>query len=280
MRAAEASTIMPEPSTPPDAGDECERAESPRRESIHSLPALRVAREANPALWRAFQTSSETLPAHSTATLITRIETTSDPLLLWEIHLELERRGIHPIFRHPKNHGTGQLRYITWLGDVHWFTRQNPTHRPYFDTWRRLFSPITDSWHATAASIFEFGWIRHKSATYYARGLALDDDDRRPLMTIKTSRQSARKRQLDNAEDMRHAITSHAMVNPDKSGKRTPGDIARRRYRIWKTYVLADQSERTATRMFNAIYGEEIERRNFVKQLETIDQAWREFGGQ
>src|SRR4051812_34811428 len=93
-RAAEASMTMLDPSTPSDAGDECERAESTRRESIHSLPALRAAREANPALWRAFQTSIEILTTHSTSTLITRIETTSDPLLLWEIHLELERRGI------------------------------------------------------------------------------------------------------------------------------------------------------------------------------------------
>lgn len=262
---------MLEPSTPPpDAESE--------RETILSIPFLKAAKEANPALWRAFKESAEVVPAADTSTLIARIETTADPLMLWEIHQELERRDIPPAFRYPKNHDTGQMRFITWLSDLHWHIKR-ARQGPRFRSWRRLFAPAGESWHESAKKVFEYGWTRNQNASYYAKGLALTDDDRLDLMTIKTSKQIARQRQLKQSEEMRRAISSHAIANAGRLSKeRRPEQTARDRYLIWKTYMLADQSPTITARMFEAIYGEQMTRQKVQKQMAAVKQAWDKFG--
>jgi len=263
---------MHEPSTPlREAGDRDAEVE---RESIDSLPALKVAREVNTAAWRAFQESTEALTAYSTATLIARIESTADPLILWEIHQELDRREIPPAFRYPKNHGNGQMGFITWLADLHWHTRR-ARHGPRFRSWRRLFGPAGESWHESARNVFEYAWRRHQNASYYAKGLGLTDDHRLDLMTIKTSKQIARQRQLKQSAEMRSAITSHATANAGRLSKeRRPDQTARDRYLIWKTYMLADQSPTITARMFEAIYGVQMTRQKVQKQIAAVNQAW------
>lgn len=260
---------------PPEARDS--EAES-EREGIDSIPALKAAREANTASWRAFQELSVALAAYGTAALIARIETTADPLMLWEIHQELDRRNIPPAFRYPKNHDNGQMRFVTWLADLHWHTRR-VRHGPRFRAWRRLFAPVGESWHESAKNVFEYGWRRNQNASYYAKGLALTDDDRLDLMTIKTSKQIARQRQLKQSEEMRRAITSHAIANAGRLSKeRRPEQTARDRYLIWKTYMLADQSPTITARMFEAIYGERMTRQKVQKQIAAVKQAWDKFG--
>lgn len=258
-----------------EAGDS--EAES-EQDGIYSLPALRAAREANTASWRAFQESTEALAAYSTAALIARIETTADPLMLWEIHQELDRREIPPAFRYPKNHDNGQMRFVTWLADLHWHTRR-VRNAPRFRAWRRLFAPVGESWHESAKNVFEYGWRRHQNASYYAKGLALTDEHRQDLMTIKTSKQIARQRQLKHSEEMRRAISSHAIENAGRLSKeRRPEQTARDRYLIWKTYMLADRSPTITARMFEAIYGESMTRQKVQKQIAAVTQAWDKFG--
>lgn len=260
-----------EPSTPPLEADS-------ERESIHSIPFLKAAKEANPALWRAFKESTETLPAPDTSTLIARIETTADPLILWEIHQELDRRDIPPAFRYPRNHDTGQMRFTTWLADLHWHTRR-ARHGPRFRSWRRLFAPAGESWHESAKNVFEYGWRRNQNASYYAKGLALTDDHRLDLMTIKTSKQIARQRQLKQSIEVHRAIASHAIANAGRLSKeRRPDQTTRDRYLIWKTYILADQSPTITARMFEAIYGEPMTRQKVQKQIAAVTQAWHKFG--
>jgi len=259
----------------PEASDS--EAES-EREGIVSLPALRAAKEANTASWRAFQDSTEALAVYSTTALIARIETTADPLILWEIHQELDRREIPPAFRYPKNQDDGQIRFVTWLADLHWHTRR-VRNTPRFRAWRRLFAPVGESWHESAKNVFEYGWRRHQNASYYAKGLALTDDHRLDLMTIKTSKQIARQRQLKQSEEMRRAIASHAIANAGRLSKeRRPDQTIRDRYLIWKTYMLADQSPTTTARMFEAIYGEPMTRQKVQKQIAAVTQAWDKFG--
>ncbi len=199
--------------------------------------------------------------------------------MLWEIHLTLDRRDIPPALRYPKSERTPQLEFLTWLADIYWFTRRNPSHNPRFNAWRPLFGPYSDRWHDAAARVFESAHRRGYGAAYYTKGFALDDNDRRQLMTIKTSGQIARQRLLRlHSADMRHAITSYTTAHPDKSGDKRPGDIARRRYLIWKTYLLADKGETATARYYEQIYGETITRKTVQKQVAAVEIAWREFG--
>jgi hypothetical protein len=249
------------------------------RESIHGIPFLKAARTAHTARWRAFQDSVKDLLVADTATLIARIETTADPLMLWEIHLNLEHRGIPPAYRYPKNNSTDQALFITWLADVHWHTRRYRATKDVHKNWKRLFTVVDDSWHITARNVYVFGWQLSCKPGYYATRLALDDSHRLNLMTMKTVRQAARQRQLYQVNEMRHAIASHATANAGRLSKdRRPADTTRDRCRIWKTYVIADKSPTTTACMFRAIYGEKMTRQKVQKQIAAVNQAWKEYG--
>ena len=239
-------------------------------EFIRSIPALERARGG--AINTASISESETL------TLITRIESTSDPLVLWAIHLELDRREVFPVFRYPANIGTPQNEFITWLADILFFTRRNPRHKPGYDTWKALFRAVSDGWHETAFRVFCFAYQRGRGTTYYTKGFALSDADRRELMTIKSTRQIARMRVLRQSSEMHAALTQYAAANANRSGGRQPADISRRRYLIWRAYVLADRSETVAARLYSQIYGDEITRQGIGKQIAAVDAAWRKFG--
>lgn len=47
---------------------------------------------------------------------------------------------------------------------------------------------------------------------------------------------------------------------------------------LWKTYLLADQSETMTARMFTAIYDEPMTMQKVQKQIEAVNLAWRAFG--
>lgn len=239
-------------------------------ECIRSIPALERARGG--ASMVASISESDTL------TLITRIESTSDSLVLWAIHLELDRRGIAPIFRYPANVSTPQHEFIGWLADVRWIARRNPLHKPSYKAWQSLLRPISDAWHESAFRVFSFAYQRGYGATYYTKGFALSDAERRDLMTIKSTRQIARMRALKQSSEMHAAITRYATANANRSGDRQPGDISRRRYLIWRTYVLADRSETIAARLYSQLYGDEITRQSLGKQITAVAAAWRKFG--
>jgi hypothetical protein len=248
------------------------------RPYLSGLHTLKASRQANKAAWTLFQALTETIPTATTLALVGRIQTTTDAIVLWEIHLELDRRGIPPTFRYPQNDSTPQMEFVTWLADLHWFTRRKPKHKPCFDKWKRLFAPITDGWHETARHIFEGAYQRGNVNTYTSRGLNLAECDRRPLMTVKSTGQLRRLRDLRQADDRREAIARHAMANAGRLTKdRTPDLVARRRFLIWKTYVLADRSATIAAEMFQALHGETIARQNLGKQIEAVDQAWKKF---
>jgi len=172
------------------------------------------------------------------------------------------------------------MRFITWLADLYWHTRRTKAPGKVYRSWKRLFDAADDSWHEKARIVVEHGWGRGALATYCTKGLCLTDADRLDLMTIKTTRQLARQRQLRHPEGMRFAIASYAAQHPDKFGKRSAADITRDRFLIWKTYLLADQRDTLTARMFTAIYGQPMTRLKVQQQMAAVHRAWGEFGGQ
>ena len=61
----------------------------------------------------AFNRVVQAIPLQDTATLIARIESASDALVLWAIHLELDRRDIPPALRWPGNTDTPTMHFVT-----------------------------------------------------------------------------------------------------------------------------------------------------------------------
>jgi hypothetical protein len=247
--------------------------------SLKSVPQLLTERQSNAAAWAFYQAAAADIPQQQTATLVARIVTATDPLLLWLVHEELDRREVPPAFRWPMNQQSAQAEFITWLADIHWFTRRKTNHRPAYKNWQRWFGNVSDAWHASALRAYSFAFKRGSGGTYFAKGLALTERDRQDLMTMKTKGQIARLRPLRKfGQEYRRAILDHATAKPDRAGVKTPEEVAKRRYAIWKLYVLADESETSAARQYHKLYGEVIARQNLGKQVELAQQAWRLFG--
>lgn len=253
--------------------------EHPSFDVIKSIPQLLTERKTSAAAWSFLQAAASDIPKQDSLTLVARIATTTDPLLLWLIHEELDRRDLPPAFRWPVNYGSVQAEFVTWLADLLWFTRRKPHHRPAYKNWQRWFGDVSDAWHASLLRAYSFAFKRGSGAAYFAKGLALTERDRQELMTIKTAGQIARLRPLKKqAQEYRQAILDHATAKPDRAGVKTPEEVAKRRYAIWKLYILADESETSAARQYFKLYGETIARQNLGRQVELAQQAWRLFG--
>jgi hypothetical protein len=253
--------------------------EHPSFNAIKSTPQLLNERKTSAAAWSLFLAAATDIPKQDSKTLVARIATTLDPLLLWLIHEELDRRDVPPAFRWPVNHGSVQMEYVTWLADIHWFTRRKPNHRTTYKNWQRWFGDVSDAWHASALRAYSFAFKRGSGAAYFAKGLALTERNRQELMTMKTAGQIARLRPLKKfGQEYRRAILDHATSKPDRAGVKTPEKVAKRRFAIWKLYVLADESETSAARQYYKLYGEAIARQNLGKQVEVAQQAWKLFG--
>jgi hypothetical protein len=252
--------------------------EHPSFDAIKSIPQVLTERKTNAAAWALFQAAASNIPKQDCRTLVARIGTTEDPLLLWLIHEELDRRDLPPAFRWPANYGSAQMEYITWLADIYWFTRRKPRHKAAYKNWQRWFGEVSETWHTSALQAFSFAFKRGLGAAYFAKGLSLTDRDRQELMTIKTGGQIARLRPLKKQVEYQNAILDHARAKPDRSGAKAPEEVAKRRYAMWRLYLLADGSETVAARQYQRLYGEQVARQNLGKQIELAQEAWKLYG--
>lgn len=227
----------------------------------------------------AFRLAAGSINSQTTQTLIARIATTDDPLKLWALHLALDRRNVPPCLRWPANDTTPQDEFITLLADLLWFTQRNPTHRAAFKGWCDLLklSPESAPWHAAALRQYLWASRRASSAHWYATGLDLDDDQRQELMAMPTNSMRASRRQLEPRafRALRESLELHAQARPDRSGATAPLDVAERRARIWRTYVLAGRSPSRAAAYWRLITGETITRQALSKQVAIVEDAIR-----
>ena len=196
--------------------------------------------------------------------LILAIETTSDALMLWALHLELDKRGVPPCLRWPANDATPQGKFITLLADLLWFCRRHPGHRARFRGWRDLLShpPASARWHQCAHRQFLFIAARRSVSHWCATGLDLSDQFRQDLMALQTNAMRAARRPLESRQFIAlwERLESHARERPDKSGQVTAVQVATRRAQIWRTYVLAGRSPARAVEFWRLISGEELTR--------------------
>lgn len=246
--------------------------------SFHSVPDL-IGRMQGSTCEASFRRVVNAIPAQPTETLIARIATTDDPLKLWVLHLALDRRNVPPCLRWPTNDTTAQTEFITLLADLLWFTKRTPTHRTEFKGWRDLLKhePDSPAWHAGALRQYLYH-RRGSLARRCALGLAVTGPQRQELMTMPTKAMAADRRQLEPRafQELRQALGQQALDNPDRAGKRTPAEVAERRARIWRTYILAGRSPTRAAAYWQLLTGEPITRQALSKQLVHVEDAKRQ----
>jgi len=243
----------------------------PRPEGPFKSITLLVAERRHQEGLQRFRDGVRALSTTSTQTLVLRLATTSDPLMLWAQHLELDRRGIPPCLRWPANESTIQHEFITWLADVLWFTKRNPAHVPRFRGWKGLFTslPTSAAWHAAATRQFMFVSSRYSVAYWCATGMGLSDGQRRDLMTLPTKAMEAERRKFAAAPFavIQERLLSHAMQHPDRSGARTPDAVAARRARLLRTFLLSGRSASATAKNWHLLTGEALTRQAVAKQV-------------
>ena len=220
----------------------------------------------------AFKSALKTLPNLSVQELLAKLAQIDDPLLLWAIHLRLDRLDIPPCLRWPKRTDTPQEAYVTSLADILWFTKRNPTHQPFFKRWSGLFTnqPGSNKWHAVAHWAYNSG---QQAGHYHAMGLGLGDADRQPLMTMISKSMRKDRAVLQRLPALRDRIWLHAMEHPDRSRSHTPSEIADRRTTLLRMYLLAGKNQTLASRLHRCLTGKEISRQSIARHLEAIEVA-------
>lgn len=208
-------------------------------------------------------------------TLIVRIATTTDPLLLWAIHLTLSSRGIPPSQRWPGNVSTEQHKFVSWLADIYWFHTHNPNHVPKYRSWQRfmLYDPGSNTWHKLAR--FAYDPLRHTLSYGSALALALTPAQRLDSITLATDATNRDRQSLHPKafETVRQALSLHAYGHCDPSGRRNPEESANRRAAIWRAYLLTGRNKAETVRVWCLLSGEQLSRQAMsvlVKKIAVV----------
>lgn len=245
---------------------------------VRSVSSLIAEQRDGPDLPR-FQRLGTGLLGTDTRTLIARLETMGEPLLLWTSHLVLDARNVPPALRWPGNQDDEQAHFITWCADLFWLCKRQPGHRPLFRGWQGLFKnePGSPAWHATAHRQFLFVAPRYSLSHWCSKGLALTDSDRAPLMTMPTKKMCADRRVLEAGRyaGLERLLLQHAAERPDKARQHPPHDVAGRRAAMWRTFVLCGRNQTAAAAQWASLTGERLTRQAFAKQIAIASEVQR-----
>ena len=251
---------------------------------LHPIPHLAAEKRTSDDLAR-LRAKMKALAGQETRTLILKIETQPHPLILWALHLELNRRGIPPAQRWPVNmFGTAQSRFITALADLYWLVRQFPRHAPpsMSADWRELFTlpPASDAWHTKAFFLYK-KLNQTDLSRSGTRAMALTPKQRQNLMAFPTAAMRRSRHQLgaDEHEETHQVLHSAALTNRYRAKAFNPLQAANHRATLWRVHVLSDFSPTETTRNWKLMTGENLTRQAITKQITTIETALKRHRG-
>ena len=250
-------------------------------EPVHSIPYLTAKKGTGDDLAR-FNRAVAAMPNQDTQTLILRIDTTTDPLILWELHKELDRRGLPPCLRWPANKSTDQMRLVTVLADLLWFTKRNPDHTPLFKDWIKFLKlePGSEAWLDKSYWLL-MNMSSCNLARHGTKALALNDTQRRELMMFPSSKMVIERRELQPTRfaEIGEKLLSHAYAYPNKDSERNnPATAAARRVRLWRVSVLTGHATTATAKYWELLTGEVIARRMIPRRIEAIKITLKSLG--
>jgi len=215
------------------------------------------------------------LRGEPTPAILGRGSRTTDPLMLWILHVEMQRRGVPPCLRWQAPEDTRQQMFITFIADVLWLARGHPDHVTDHERWRKLFGYPTASekWQRLARWLFVSGRCAQAGTHYYSKGLGLSDSQRQPLMMLLSNKMRGDRRLLNALPTYREALHRHALMHRDKSGKVAPSKIAERRAELLRLFILAGRRPTLAADFHLRLWGIRISRQALTRQITTIEIA-------
>lgn len=248
--------------------------------SCHSLPHLvkEAAENSTSADLSRFKSRVLTLVNNSTQTLILKIATATDPLMLWEIHLELDKRDIQPCLRWPANRDNEQMTLVTFMADMFWFTKRNQSHTAAFKSWQPLLkmTPGSEAWMTKAYWVFQ-NMDKGNPSRAMQRPLALTESHRQQLMLSPTSAMYRKRQQLEPArfEDIRQILASAAHANKFKPTGQNTDKVANDRLTVWRVFLLSGDSPTVAAKNWKLLTDKTMTRQAITKQIASIKTTLR-----
>lgn len=238
-----------------------------------SIPALVAARRSAVDALR-FRERVRALPDWSTQDLVLRFETTSDPLMVWALHLECERRGLPPVLRWPSQQIGPQGDLLDLSADVRWLQLVHPHHRAQARGWRPVLreTPGTALWHVHLHRQFLFAYPRGLGWVV-AKGLGMSDDQRRDLITTPTASMVRERRGLFGTafSDLQQRLIDHAYRHPDRARVYAPEQVGIRRARLYRVHALSGRSPTRTAALWKVLTGESITRQAVANQIAATE---------
>lgn len=236
---------------------------------LFSAPAL-VARKGGPELER-FNARVAALARRSSLDLRASVETCGDPALLWELHMELMRRGVPPVLRGPRPWHLGtQGRLIEFAADVVWLQTTDPGHRGRYRLARAILKSRWDSDGWWLLVLRQFG--RNGDVRALVLALGLSEPQRLHLRTVQTALRARVFERLhgDGFGQLVDCIETEVRVAPDKSGRTDPRATAIRRAQLWRVHRLLGEGPARTASTWSRLSGEVLERWQVARQLAAV----------
>lgn len=226
-------------------------------EPVDSVTRL-VAEKRASADSAGFESKVDALLGYETGHLVLRIHTCPDALMLWEIHKELDRRGLPPALRWPANNDSVQMKFVTTLADIYWVAVHTTDHVPLFKGWRQLFklTPGSDPWLDKAYWLL-MNMKGSNLSRHGTKALALDDNQRLELMMFPSTKMATARKELSpkRFQEIRDNLLSDAVANQDKAGWRKPDELANHRAQLLRVSVLSGHSPTVTSKNWELLMG-------------------------
>lgn len=251
------------------------RASALLEADVKSVPALVEAKRIASDAMR-FRDQVRGLSSWATVDLLPRLETTQDPLMLWALHLELERRDIPPCLRVPKHSLGPQGDYLTLAADVHWLQKHTASHQPAFRGWKDVLRSrlCSAEWHRHVHRQFLYAYPRGL-AHVVAKGLALDAKQRQQLSSVPTTRMVRERACIEGRafNELLDCLHRYASAHPDRSGQHKPEAIARRRAFLYRVYVLSGKSPTLTADYWTRLTSEHLSRQAVAAHIDAVKRV-------
>ena len=155
------------------------------------------------------------------------------------------------------------------MADLHWLATCYPGHKPLVQRMRNVLrDPDTPQWHRAVLWAYQHckgepGWL--------ARRLALTDEQRTQTMTMPALSEANRRRALPaRLEEIREKLLTHALDHPGGARKQTPDELADRRVKLLRLYLLLDRDRAATHEYLQRVEGVTTTVRAMTLQLEAI----------
>lgn len=214
-----------------------------------------------------------------TRDLLSGMEITDDPIVLWALHVIFHSRGVPPILRGPRHRLGDQGRFLDFCADVWWLQTSYLSDVKLTPKYRLMKTavktpPLTQSWFKLLARQYA-GPHGEKDVRTLVIALNLSTKDRSMLRRLQPRPIYDRFEQLHGEPylDLQERLLAALISKPDKSGKVPSRETAQRRALMWRIHELTGRSCAMTAKYWGLVTGETVTRQQAQRQIDAAKKV-------